>query len=93
MIVGLAPDPEGSLPAPEAEHVVASVPSPEGLADEPDEIRRAIQRAGGGEEPLMIVVAEAEELLSDQLAPVIDASVRAPRPVILRVIHVTDAGA
>ena len=87
MIVGLAADPEGRLEAPVDEHVIVTVPAPQALAEEPDEIRRAIEHAGGGAEPLLIVVEEAEDLAEDQLAPVIEASAHAPRTVILRVIH------
>jgi hypothetical protein len=88
--VGLAPDPDGRLAAPETGHVVASVPSPQALAVESEAIRRVIQGAGGGTEPLLIVVEEAETLLEEQLAPVIEASLHAPRSVILRVIHAAD---
>jgi hypothetical protein len=90
VIAGLAPDEGGSLPAPPVGQVVLSVPSPEALALEPDAIRRVIDRAGSGAEPLVIVVEEAETLLEEQLQPVIEASRHAPRSVVLRVIHATD---
>ncbi len=90
VIVGMAADPEGSLPPPEAEHVVVSVPSPEALAEEPDAIRRAIEDGGAGVEPMLIVVDEAEELREEELAPVIAATQHASRDVILRVIHALD---
>ena len=90
VIVGLAPDPHGHLAAPEAGHVVASVASPQALPVEAEAIRLAIEGAGGGAEPLIILVEEAEELLEEQLAPVIEASLHAPRSVILRVIHAAD---
>jgi hypothetical protein len=87
VIVGLAPDPDGRLAAPDPGHVIVSVPSPEALAEEPEAVRRAIEGAGGGVEPLLVVVEEAEALLEEHLAPVIEGSLHAPRGVIPRVIH------
>jgi hypothetical protein len=49
------------------------------LAEEPEAVRRAVEGAGGGVEPLLVVVEEAEALLEESLD--------APRGVILRVIH------
>src|SRR3954447_11982987 len=58
-------DAEGRLEPPEAGQVVLSVPSPETLAREPDEVRRVIDGAGTGLEPLVVVVEAAEELRED----------------------------
>src|SRR4051794_40011042 len=55
-------DAEGRLEPPEAGQVVLSVPSPETLAREPDEVRRVIDGAGTGLEPLVVVVEAAEEV-------------------------------
>ena len=78
---------DGHLEPPEAGQVVLSVPSPESLAREADEVRRVIARAGTGVEPLVVVVEAAEELRDDELAAVVDATEHAPRPVILRVMR------
>ena len=78
---------DGHLEPPEAGQVVLSVPSPESLAREADEVRRVIARAGTGVEPLVVVVEAAEELRDDELAAVVDATDHAPRPVILRVMR------
>jgi hypothetical protein len=78
---------DGHLEPPEAGQVVLSVPSPESLAREADEVRRVIARAGTGVEPLVVVVEAAEELRDDELAAVVDATDHAPRPVILRVLR------
>ena len=67
--------------------VVLSVPSPEGLTREPDELRRVIGGAGDGVEPLVIVIEAAEELRSDELAVVVDAASHTSRPVILRIMR------
>jgi hypothetical protein len=67
--------------------VVFSVPSPEGLQREAEEVRRAIRRAGTGDEPLVIVVQAAEELRDEELSAVVDAAGHARRVVILRVIR------
>jgi hypothetical protein len=78
---------DGHLEPPEAGQVVLSVPSPESLAREADEVRRVLARAGTGIEPLVVVVEAAEELRDDELAAVVDATDHAPRPVILRVLR------
>ena len=78
---------DGHLEPPEAGTVVLSVPSPESLAREADEVRRVIARAGTGVEPLVVVVEAAEELRDDELAAVLEAAGHAPRPVILRVMR------
>jgi hypothetical protein len=66
---------------------VLSVPSPEALAREADEVRRVIAEAGTGVEPLVVVIEAAEELRDEELAPALAASAHASRPVILRVIR------
>ena len=80
-------DAEGNLEPPDAGEVVMSVPSPEALAREPDEVHRVIARAGGGIEPLVVVVEAAEELREDEAATLVAAAERSSRPVILRVIR------
>src|SRR3954453_385897 len=67
-------DAEGRLEPPEAGQGVLSVPSPGTLAREPDEVRRVIDGAGTGLEPLVVVVEAAEELREDELAAVVDAT-------------------
>lgn len=90
VIVGLAPEAPGDLVVPQAGQVVLSVPSPEALAAEPNEIRRIIDRAGGGTEPLVIAVEEAESLREEELRPLLDATRDARRSVILRVMRTPD---
>jgi hypothetical protein len=80
-------DAAGHLEPPAAGQVVLSVPSPEALTREADEVRRVIAQAGAGTEPLVVVVEAAEELRDDELAVVVDAAGHAPRPVILRVLR------
>ncbi|HTP20084.1 MAG TPA: hypothetical protein VMJ65_10805 [Solirubrobacteraceae bacterium] len=79
-------DPEGNLEALPGE-VVLSVPSPEALAREADEVRRVIEHAGTGVEPLVVVIEAAEELRDDELGPALAATAHTSRPVILRVIR------
>jgi hypothetical protein len=81
------PTADGHLEPPAAGMVVLSVPSPEALAREADEVRRVIARAGTGAEPLVVVVEAAEELRDDELAAILEAASHASRPVILRVIR------
>ena len=80
-------DADGNLEPPAVGEVVLSVPSPEALARDPDQVRRVIDRAGGGVEPLVVQVEAAEELRDDELAAVVEAAVDAPRAVILRVMR------
>jgi hypothetical protein len=67
--------------------VVLSLPSPEALLREADEVRRVLAGAGTGVEPLVVVVEAAEELRDDELIAVVDAAGHAPRTVILRVLR------
>lgn len=76
-------DENGRIEPPDAGRVVLSVPSPETLTREPENVRRVIDRAGAGVEPLVVVVEAAEELRDDELAVVLDAADRSPRPVVL----------
>jgi hypothetical protein len=87
VIESIAPDEEGNLDPPVDGEIVLSVPSPEALRREADEVRRVLDRAGTGVEPLVIVVEDAEELRDDELEAVLEAAPRAPRAVILRVIR------
>jgi hypothetical protein len=80
-------DEEGNLEAAAAGQVVLSVLSPEGLRREADEVRRVIEHAGTGAEPLVVVVEAAEELRDDELDPILEAARRSPRAVILRIVR------
>jgi acyl transferase domain-containing protein len=87
VVEAMTPDAEGNLDPPETGEVVLSVPSPEALAREADEVRRVLDQAGTGVDPLVVVIEVAEELRDDELAAVLEAAPRAPRAVILRVIR------
>jgi hypothetical protein len=78
-------DADGRIAPPDVGRVVLSVPSPEALTRDQDEVRRVIDGAGPGDEPLVVVVEAAEELRDDELAVVLDAADRAARPVVLHV--------
>ena len=81
------PDEAGNLEPPDVGEVVLSVPSPEELAREADEVRRVIGRAGTGTEPLVIMIEAAEELREEELAPVLEAAAHTERAVIVRIIR------
>lgn len=70
---------------PEASQVVLSVLSPEALRDAQQvcDVIDETQDEGG---PLVVIVEAAEYLREDELAAVLDAADRTPRPVILRVL-------
>ncbi len=80
-------DPSGYLEPPDAGEVVLSVPSPETLARERDEVRRVLTEASPGVGPLVVVVEAAEELRDEELEAVVDAAERTSLPVILRIIR------
>ena len=80
-------DDQGVLVPPDAGEVVLTLPSPEALSREPAEVSRVIYRAGTGTEPLVIVIDDAEELREEELAALVRAAARSPRPVIVRVIR------
>jgi hypothetical protein len=80
-------DDEGNLEPPLGGEVVLSVPSPEALARDPDEVRRVISGAGPGVEPLVVVAQAAEELRDEEVRAVLGAAEHSARPVILRVIR------
>jgi hypothetical protein len=87
VITAVPTDAQGHLDAPAAGEIVLSVPSPEALSREADEVRRVLARAGTGVEPLVVVVEAAEELREDELATVVEATQHASRAVILRVVR------
>jgi uncharacterized protein YbjT (DUF2867 family) len=80
-------DDEGNLEAAAAGQIVLSVLSPEALRREADEVRRVIEHAGTGVEPLVVVVEAAEELREDELGPVLEAARHSRRAVILRIVR------
>jgi hypothetical protein len=77
---------DGRLAPPAAGEIVMSVPSPEALAREPDEVRDVIDRTADDHQPLVIIVEAAEELREEELAVVLDAAERAHRHVIVRIM-------
>jgi hypothetical protein len=80
-------DEQGNLEALEAGQLVYSVPSPEALPREADELRDVLQRAGTGDEPLIVAVEAAEELRPEELAAVVQAAEHASRAVVLRIVR------
>jgi hypothetical protein len=80
-------DAEGNLEVITGGEVVLSVPSPEALERDADEVGRVIRLAGTGVAPLVVVVQAAEEFRDVELSVVVEAARRAARPVILRVIR------
>jgi hypothetical protein len=80
-------DDEGILEPSAAGEVVLSVPSPEALRRQQEDVRRVIADAGTAAEPLLIEVEAADELRADELAAVLDAAGHTSRAVILRIIR------
>lgn len=80
-------DSAGALEPPVAGQVVLSVPSPEALRRQANDLHQLIDGAGTSTEPIVVVVEAAEVLRDDELGAVAAAARRARRPVILRVIR------
>ena len=78
--------PHGNIGPPEAGEVIMSVPSPEAVRRDVQEVRDAVSQADDSDEPLTIVVEAAEYLREDELSVVLDAAQRAGRLVILRIV-------
>jgi hypothetical protein len=78
-------DEQGNLEAAAAGQVVLSVPSPEALRRQAEDLRSVIEDAGTGSEPLVISVAVAEELREQEIEALLQAAGHSRRPVILRI--------
>jgi hypothetical protein len=78
--------PHGDIGPPEAGEVIMSVPSPEAVRRDVQEVRDAVSQADDSDEPLTIVVEAAEYLREDELSVLLDAARRADRLVILRIL-------
>jgi len=88
VVVELGPtDAAGNLEPSTVGQVVLSVPSPEALARQADEVHRVITHAGEGTEPLIVEVEAAEELREEELKAVVEAASHTTRAVILRIIR------
>jgi hypothetical protein len=87
VVEGVPTDDRGVLEALDVGEVVLSVPSPETLTREPDDVRRVVADAGPGSDPLVIEIEVAEELRADELAVLLQATRRSPRAVLVRVLR------
>ena len=86
MIEHATTDSEGRLEAIEAGQALLTLPSPEAIEREADQVRRVIGQAGTGVEPIVLVLETGEELTEEQLQIVLGAAGHTSRAVILRVI-------
>ena len=87
VVVQRGPTDEEGVLEPLGGQVVLSVPSPEALRRQADELHQLMSAAGTGTEPIVVVVEAADALREDELSPVVAAAQRARRAVILRVIR------
>ena len=67
--------------------VVLSLPAPEGLRRHAADLKRVIDQAGSGTAPLVVVIEAGEELLEEEVAPLVGAARTARRTVILRIVR------
>jgi hypothetical protein len=79
-------DEDGRLGPPEAGEIVMTVPSPEALRRDQEELQDAVVGDEGGHQPPVIIVEAAEYLREDELAPVLEAADLAQRVVIVRIL-------
>jgi hypothetical protein len=86
VVVSGAADEAGRLEVQTAGEVVLSVPSPEALRRQAQDLRHVVGQAGTGTEPLVVEVEAADELREDELTALLDAARHAHRAVILRII-------
>jgi hypothetical protein len=70
-----------------AGEVVLALAAPEGLSRHATELRRVVSQAGSGTAPLVVLIEAGEELLEEEVAPLVAAARTARRPVILRIIR------
>jgi hypothetical protein len=87
VVIHAPADDEGALEPIGAGKVVLSLPSPEALEREADDVRRVIAQAGAGSEPLVVVVEAAEELRDSELAALLEAAEHTSRGLILRIVR------
>lgn len=80
------PDADGRLEPPEEGEVVLSLPSPEALTRQADDVQRVIERTGAGTTPLVVVLAVAEQLREDELSTLLHTTGHTSRPLILCVL-------
>ena len=62
-------DDRGRLERPAGGEVVLALPSPEGILRQADDVRRALDLAGAGGQPLVVEIRAASELREEELAP------------------------
>ena len=82
----LPPDENGRLGPPPAGQVIMSVPSPEALKRDWQEISDTVGQTDTGDQPPVIIVEAAEYLREDEVAGVLDAADLADRTVIVRIL-------
>lgn len=81
-----ATDVDGNL-EPDGGDVVLAVPAPEALSRDPAAVYRVIAEAAPSDDPVVVVIEAAEELLDEDLGLVLEAAGRTNRPVVLRIIR------
>ncbi len=83
----LSAGPDGKLTPPEAGEILLTVPSPEALRRETDDLLRLVIDAAEDGGPLVVLVEGAEYLRDDEIAPVLDAAAATKRVLILRILE------
>jgi len=83
----LTAGPDGKLAPPEAGEILLTVPSPEALRREYDEVLRQVVDAEEDGGPLVLLVEGAEYLRDDEIGAVLDAAEATKRVLILRILE------
>lgn len=76
----------GRIDPPTTGRVVFSLPSPEVLLRDADDVRRAVDLAPAGPEPTVVVLEAADTLREEHLALLVEAGARAPGPLVVAVL-------
>ena len=71
---------------PDSGHVVFSLPSPDVLLRDADDVRRAVDLAPHGPGPVVVVLEAADELREEHLALLVEAGARAPSPLVVALL-------
>jgi len=76
----------GRIEPPSTGRVVFSLPSPEVLLRDADDVRRAVDLAPAGSEPVVVVLEAADAVREEHLALLVEAGARAPGPLVVAVL-------
>ena len=87
MLVQTGPTDEHGVLEELAGEVVLALAAPEALRRHTAELRHVLAKAGSGTAPLVVLIEAGEELLEEEVAPLVGAARTSRRTVILRIVR------